>query len=152
MFDLINRLLSFLGNLFEPDPHQDSTANMVADNSGFATLATFQSGQLFRLSVKLLNLPPQATHFLYGLRVVLSKIVGNDIIRALGRQHHPEQFHFMVFGKALELHHFAMLSFRLRPLQPIHTPIRLHPTRIIHLPVVLERAIIDLFQVLDDTA
>ncbi len=149
MFDLINRLLSFLSNLFESDPHQDGTADMVADNSGFPALTSFQAGELFGLSVKLLNLPAQATHFLHGLRVVLSKIVGDDIIRALGRQHHPEQFHFVVLGKALELHQFAMRSFGLRPLQTIHSPIGLNPTRIIHLAVILERAIIELFQALN---
>ena len=118
MFDLINRLLRFMGNLFEPDPDQDGTTDMVADNSGFATLATFQSGELFGFSVKLLNFPAQATHFLYGLRVVLSKIVGDDIVRALSRQHHPEQFHLMVFGKALDLDQFAMLFFSIRPCNP----------------------------------
>ena len=71
MFDLINRPLSFIGNLLELDPYQNCTADVVADNSGLATLATFQSGQLFGLSVKLLNFPAQATHFLHGLRVVL---------------------------------------------------------------------------------
>lgn len=85
MFDLINGLLSYLGNLFEPNPHQDRTADMVADCSSSTLLATFQSEELFGLSVKLLNLPTQATHLLSGLRVDLSKIVGDDIIRALGR-------------------------------------------------------------------
>jgi hypothetical protein len=82
--------------------------------------------------VKLLNLPAQSTHILYGLRVVLSNIIGDDMIRALGRQHHPEQFHLVVFGKALELHHFTMFSLFYRPLHPIHAPVRLNPTRIIH--------------------
>ena len=124
MFDLINRPLSFKGNLLEPDPYQNCTPNVVADNSGLSALATFQSGQLFGFSVKLLNFPAQATHFLYGLRVVLSKIVGNDIVRALSRQHHPEQFHLMFFRKALEFHNFAMLFFSIRPLQPIYTAVR----------------------------
>src|SRR4030066_1391627 len=115
MFNLINRLLSFLGNLFESDPHQDSTTDVISDNSVFPTLTTFQTGELFGFSVKLLNLPAQATHLLHGLRVVLSKIVGDDIIRALGRQHHPEQFRFVVLGETLELHHFTKLSFRLSP-------------------------------------
>ena len=84
MFDLINRLLSFMGNLFQSDPHQDCTPDMITDDSGFTTLTTFQSSELFGLSVKLLNLPTQATHFLHGLCVVLSKVVGDDIIRALG--------------------------------------------------------------------
>ena len=120
MFDLINRPLSFKGNLLVLDPNQNCTPNVVTDNSGLAALATFQSSQLFGFSVKLLNFPAQATHFLHGLRVVLSKIVGNDVVRTLGRQHHPEQFHFMVFRKALEFQNFTMLFFSIRPLQPIH--------------------------------
>lgn len=43
-----------------------------------------------------------------------------------------------------------MRSLCLRPLQPIHSPLRLNPTLIIHLAVVLEQAIIDLFQVFDE--
>src|SRR3990172_1396489 len=116
MFDLINRALSFLSNLLESDPNQNRTTDMVSDNSGLATLATFQPSELFGLSVKLLNFPAQATHFLHSLRVVLSKIVGNDIVRALSRQHHPKQFHLMLFGKAFDLHDFAMLFFSIRPL------------------------------------
>ena len=60
MFDLINRPFSFKSNLFEPDPHQNCTANVVSDSSGHLALATFQPGQLFGLSVKLLNFPAQA--------------------------------------------------------------------------------------------
>lgn len=85
MFNLINRPLSFIGNLLELDPYHNCTANVVTDNSGLATLATFQSGELFGFSVKLLNFPTQATHFLDGLRVILSNIVGDDIVRALSR-------------------------------------------------------------------
>lgn len=150
MFDLINRPLSFMGYLLEPDPNQDGATDMISNNSSSAALATFQSGELFGLSVKLLNFPPQAARLLHSLGVVLSQVVGDDIIRALGRQLHPEQFHFVVFGKTLEIHHFAMPSFCLRPLQSIHSPIRLGCARIIHLAVVFERAIIGLFQALDE--
>ena len=70
--------------------------------------------------------------------------LGDNIIRALGRQLHPEQFHFVVFGKTLEFHHFVMPSFCLRPLQSIRSPIRLGCARIIRLAVVFERAILAL--------
>lgn len=151
MFDLINGTVRFMSDLFEPDPHQDCTADMVADNSGFPALTTFQTGQWFGFAVKLLNLPAQAAHLLDGSRVVLSEIVGNDVIRALraSGQHHPEKFHLMLLGKALELDHFAMLLLRLRPLQSIHPPVRLISTRIVHLAVVFERAVVDFLQVLN---
>jgi hypothetical protein len=79
-----------MSELLEPDPHQDRTSDVITDNSGLATLATFQSGELLGLSVKLLNSPTRGAHLLHGLHIVLCKIVGNDIVHALGRQHHPE--------------------------------------------------------------
>lgn len=101
MFNLINSLLSFLGNLFKSELHRERTADVVTVNSGFTSLTTFQYGKSFGLAVKLLNLPAQATRILYGLRVALSKIVGYDINSVSGKQNHTKQFHFMVFWKAL---------------------------------------------------
>jgi len=112
-------------------------------------LTAFQPGQLFGLPVKLLNLPTQGAHLLYGRQGMLSKIVGHDIVRALGRQHHSEQFHLMLLGKAFDLDHFAVLFFRFRPCQSIHPLIGLRSTRIIHLAVVLKWAVIHLLQSLD---
>jgi len=66
---------------------------MVSHNSGFAALATFQTGQLFGFSVKLLDLPTKTAHLLYSLRVVLRHVVGHNIVRALGRKHYSEEFH-----------------------------------------------------------
>ena len=129
------------------DPDQNGTPNMIANNASLATLTVFQTGQLFGFPVKLLNFPSQGdTHLLYGLGRILSKIVGHDIVRALGRQHYSEQFHFMIFRKALDLDDFAVWFFLICPLQSIHTLIRLDSTRVIHLAVVFERAVIDLFQ------
>ena len=94
MLDPMNRSLCFLGNLFEPHPDQNGTADMVTDNPCFPALTALQSSELFGFSVKLLNLPPQATHLLYNLRVILSQVVRDDLVRAQGRQHHSEQIHF----------------------------------------------------------
>src|SRR5512138_232315 len=86
MLEMINGFLCFIRNLFETNPNQNSTGNMVSDDSGFATLTTFQPGQLFGFSVKLLDLPTKATHLLYSLRVVLRHVVGHNIVRALRRR------------------------------------------------------------------
>jgi len=86
MLQAINGLFGFVGDLLETDPHQNSTGNMISDGSGFTTLATFQASQLFSFPVKLLDLPTQATHFLYSLRVVLRHVVGHNIVRALRRR------------------------------------------------------------------
>jgi hypothetical protein len=150
MFNSINRSLCFLSDLFQPHPNQDSTTDMVSDNPGFSTLASLQPGKLLGLPMKLLNLPAQATHFLYSLCIVLSQIVGYDIVRALGRQHHPEQFHFVIFWKAFDFHDFAVLLFYFRPFQFIYSTVRLHATRIVHLAIVFERAVIHLFYLFDE--
>ena len=84
--DLIDGLVSFVSDLFETNPDQDGTADMITDEPGFSALAAFDPGQLFGFAVKLLDLPAQAAHFLYDLRVVLSQVVRYDIVRALRRR------------------------------------------------------------------
>ncbi len=76
--------------LFESYPNQNGTADMVPDHSRFATLIAFNASQLLGFSVKLLDLPAKAAHISYNLHVVLRHLVGNDIVRALGRQHYLE--------------------------------------------------------------
>jgi hypothetical protein len=56
-----------LSHWFETDPDENSTGNMVALNTGQATLAAFQTGSLFDFAVKLLNLPTKATQLLRSL-------------------------------------------------------------------------------------
>jgi len=90
MLDAINGALSFNGNLLEPHPNQDRTTDMVSDNSGYAALISFKSSQLFRFTVKLLDLPAKVAHILYDLHVVLSHLVRHDVVRALGGQHYSE--------------------------------------------------------------
>ncbi len=60
MLEVIHRLLGFISNLLETHANQNSTGDMISDNSGFATLTTFRSGGLFGFSVKLLDLPSEA--------------------------------------------------------------------------------------------
>ena len=67
MFQAINRLPGLIRDLLETYPNQNSTGNVVSDNSGFGALTTFQPGQLFGFSVKLLDLPTKATHLWYSL-------------------------------------------------------------------------------------
>lgn len=85
MLYLVNGMFRFMSHLLELDPHQDRTTVMISDDPGLATLTTFQPIELFGLAVKLLNLPTPAAYLLHRLRVVLSKVVGDDIVRALGR-------------------------------------------------------------------
>ena len=90
MLETIDGLTCLIGNLLEAHPNQNSTSNVLSDNSGFAALATFQARQLFGFPVKLLDLPTKATHFLYSLRVVLRHVIGHNIVHALGSEHNPE--------------------------------------------------------------
>ena len=102
VFQAINCLLGFVGNLLEANPNQNGAGDVVSDNSGFAALATFQASQLLGFSVKLLDFPTKAAHLLNSLRVVLHHVVGHDIVRALGRKHNPKEFHFVAAWKALD--------------------------------------------------
>lgn len=54
---------------------------MVALAPGQAALAALDSGDLLVLAVKLLNLPAYAAFLLGSVRVVLSHVIGDDIVR-----------------------------------------------------------------------
>ena len=86
MLDAINGSLGFNSHLFETNPNQNGTTNMISNNSCFATLISFDAGQLLGFSVKLLNLPSKAAQIMYDLRVVLLHLVCHDIVRALRRR------------------------------------------------------------------
>ena len=61
VFELIHRAASMCRQCFEPDPHQKSTADVIALDARFATLAAFQPGDLFTFAVQLLDFPAEAT-------------------------------------------------------------------------------------------
>ena len=105
MFDLIDRLLSFISYLLEPDPDQDGTTDMITHDSRLTTLATFQAGELLGLAVKLLNLPTNAAHIPYSRRIILSNVVCNNIVRAPGRKGEARfLLDHEIGGCGLELH------------------------------------------------
>ena len=146
IFDLIDRTLRHMSNLFETDPDQNGTANMISNDAGFSALATFNSGQLLGFTVELLDFPAKAAHILYDLHVVLRHLVCDDVIRALGRQHNPEKFHLISAREAFDLDDFAMFLFGFRPLKTVHTLVRSCATRIIDLAIILERTVVNLVQ------
>jgi hypothetical protein len=45
---------------------------------------SFYASQLLNFSVKLLNFPTDITHLLYGIRGILSFVVGSDKFRLVG--------------------------------------------------------------------
>src|SRR4051794_2928379 len=148
VLDLIDGAVRIVSHLLEPHPDQNSTADVIAYDACPTALAALQTGDLLGLAVKLLNLPPQATHLSYGLRVVLSQVVGHDIVRALGRQHDAEQFHLVVLGKVLDLDEFALSLLLGRPVQGIHATIGASCTRVINLTVIFEWTVVDLLHAL----
>jgi len=101
--------------MLETNPDEHGTSNMITNNASKATLTTFKTSELLGFSVKLLNFPTQAAHLLSGRRVILSQVVGHDKVRALSRQHKPEEFHAMSLGKVLDLDQFAMCLLVLIP-------------------------------------
>jgi hypothetical protein len=109
MFYAVNSTLRFKRHLFEPNPNQNGTTNMISDDSCFATLISFDARQLLGFSVKLLDLPAKAAQIMYDLHVVLRHLVGNDIVRALGRQHYSENFHLMFGRKAFDFYDLTLL-------------------------------------------
>ena len=70
MLYVINGSVRFKSHLFETNPNQKGTANVVPDDSSFATLISFNTRQLLGFSMELLDLPAKAAHILYNLHSV----------------------------------------------------------------------------------
>jgi len=115
---------------------------MISYNMCFPALTTFYSGKLFCLTMKLLNFPAYAAHLPYSICVVLSHVVRNNIVRAPGRQHNPEQSHFVISRKILYFYNPAMPEFFIVPFRGIRTSVRSDIARIISITVISERTII----------
>lgn len=63
---------------------------MVSLNPSTAALTSFDSGYLLGLSVKLLDLPTDGTHLLCVVGGVSVELIGDDVVRAAGRNRKPE--------------------------------------------------------------
>src|SRR6476661_2978828 len=146
MLDLIDGRVRLVRHLFQTHPDQDRTPNMVADNPCLATLTSFQAGDLLGFAMKLLNLPTPAAYLVDGWRRILRHVIGDNIVRALGRQHNPEQFHFGITRQTLQLDAFATVAFLRGPEQAIHALIWLLPARVINLTVIFDWTVVDLLQ------
>ena len=149
MFDLVDRLLGFPGDLFQTYPDQDGTTDVVADDAGLATLTAFQASELLGFAMKLLDLPAHAARLLCDLRVILSEVVSDHIVRAPWRQHNPEQLHLMLFGKPPDLDQLAVGALSLSPRQRIYSSVGCSATGVIHLAIISERAVVNLVQALN---
>ena len=150
MFELIDRATRFDRQGFASHPDQKGTRNMVALNPRLATFTSLQTGHLFTFAVQLLNLPAVATRLLGGRRRILSDVVGDDIIRAVGGYLNPETLPFVVFRKPFDFAAVAWLHFRLAPGQRVHVPLRLPSAGIIHQAMVAQRAVVNLLERLDE--
>ena len=84
MFKLINGATSLRREFLEPDPDEESTANVIPLRTRFAALAAFQAGDLLAFAVQLLDLPAEAARLLCGLGGILSQVVRDDKVRAVG--------------------------------------------------------------------
>ena len=115
-----------------------------------AALVFLDAGGLFEFAMKLLDLPAHAAHLSHGMVHILNQVVGDDPIRAVGEGRDPKQFHFVVFGQALDLDELAMRPFVTGPRQFIDPAIRCLSAGIVDLAVVFERAVVNLAQGVDE--
>jgi hypothetical protein len=134
----------FLSNLLEAHPNQDGPGDLSTLDTGQAPLAIFKARAWLGLAVKLLNFPAQATPLVRGLGRILSQIEGGDSVRALGRKHPPEQFHWMTVGTICAGQRLAMLPFVIGPTQAIQPLVATLVGAGVQLAISRERAGIDL--------
>jgi hypothetical protein len=109
MPDLINGPLRKKGHRLDPGPNQQSTADVVTNNSFLSTLAIFKTNQLFGSIVEQFDFLAKVAHILDYLHIILLHLVHDDVICALGRQHNPKKFHSMSTRKSFDFDKFALL-------------------------------------------
>ena len=110
VLDAISGLSSFSSQVGEANRDQHGTGDVVALNIRFSTFVFLDTGPLLDFAVKLLDFPAPATHLLCRMQEILSKVVGHDPIRAVGRPRHPEQLYFVVFRETFDLHESARVA------------------------------------------
>ena len=92
----------------EMGPSQQRGRDVIALGSLFSALAMLNSGGLFPLAMKLLDLPAYRCLLADCGGGSFRKIVGDDPFRVSGRGNQPEQFDLMTLGKFLEVNEFAV--------------------------------------------
>ncbi len=93
---------------------------MIALDSSHSTLTTLKPCYLFDFAMQLLNLPTNGTHLLGVIGRVLSGVVGHDIIRAVCRNHEPEQLQAMPTRKVFDVDVLTARFFFAAPFKTIH--------------------------------
>lgn len=150
MLDAIDGLLRLASEVGQTEPDEHGAGDMVALDARLAALVLLDAGGLLEFAVKLLDFPAHAAHLLYGSVRILSQVVGDDPVRAVGGNRDPEQFHFVVFGKTFDLDELAMRPFVIGPRQLIDAAIRFFAAGIVDLAVVLEWAVVNLVERIDE--
>ena len=92
MFDLIKCLPFFISLTYQVSPNQKRSSDVVANNTWKTTLVFFQTRQLFRITMKLFNLPAHVAHLLRDGHIGLTQGVGRNIIILIGYQKLPPFF------------------------------------------------------------
>ncbi len=90
MFDHVNGFPSFPDNLFEADPDQDGTGDVIANDPCFAALAAFQSHQLLCFAIEI-----EQPHSVHRDRQRLGNLF---VILALIRQEHNTRMQHQLVG------------------------------------------------------
>lgn len=144
MFQLINRCLTVVSELFEPKPNQACCRNMVALASVGSALALGNARKLLFFAVKLLDLPTQAALIVSILRGILRQVVGYQPLRAVGGDLYPEQPHLDIEREFVQFDQFALLPLDVRPIQFGDCSVGLLAIAVVNFPVRFERAVKDL--------
>ena len=113
-------------------------------------LAAFQPGHLCAFAVPRLDLPAEAVRLLCGFCGILSLTVGHNVVHAVGSHLNPEEVHFVVCGKAFALDPFAVSQCVCTPLERVHALGSALAASILDLSVVLERAVVNVVQGLNE--
>lgn len=119
MLQLINRCLTVISNLLDPEPNQARRRNVVALAAVGSAPALADARKLFLFAVKLLNLPAQTALFMGSLSGILTgppggQVVGYQPLRAVGGDLYrtsvrPQQPHLSIKGKLIQFDQFAFL-------------------------------------------
>ena len=88
---------------------------MIPLNTSLTTLISFNTSELFKFSVKLLNFPADGTHQSCAIWWILSGVIGDNLVRAVFINHYSEQLHFVIFRKGMYFNQFAILLLLVSP-------------------------------------
>jgi hypothetical protein len=122
-------------------PNQNGTTDVIFLGAGQTALAFLDAQGWLDFAVILLNLSANGTQALRIVRWILSKVVGDDPVRAAVISRDPEQFYLFAPWKPMDFNELSMPEFVATPIQVADGPIGAFSTTVIDFPVAFERAI-----------